>query len=112
MVFCLIDLDKITSDNQIVRFLTAKEKLERRTKGKAVVIVSMPCTEFWFLLHFLNHPVSRFFATQDPLIKELTKYLPRYRKTPNALEAVFIEMEKDKVFDKLGALEGKTKTKC
>ena len=40
-----------------------------------------PCTEFWFLLHFLPNVVCRRYESYEQLLPELQKYMPGYEKT-------------------------------
>lgn len=45
----------------------------------AEFILSNPCFEFWFLLHFECSDHS--FSTNDELIRKLKKYIPNYEKS-------------------------------
>lgn len=44
-------------------------------------IETYPCTEFWFLLHFILSLSTESFHSYDELLLELQKYLPSYEKT-------------------------------
>ena len=57
---------------------TPKSRKENRD---ILFIETCPCTEFWFLLHFLPDNTVRRFQNYDQLIPELRKYMPGYEKT-------------------------------
>ncbi len=40
-----------------------------------------PCTEFWFLLHFIPDLAVRHYQTCEEVMGELQKYMPGYEKT-------------------------------
>ena len=44
-------------------------------------IETNPCTEFWFLLHFLPNVVCKHYESYEQLLPELQKYMPGYEKT-------------------------------
>ncbi len=86
-VYCVIDRDKHTT------FDAAIDKLRQTKLGKGVpfvAIVSIPCFEFWLLLHFVytTRPFCAPIAASncDLVIRELTKpdRIPDYSKgAPN-----------------------------
>ena len=49
--------------------------------GKVMFVETNPCTEFWFLLHFLPNVVCRRYESYEQLLPELQKYMPGYEKT-------------------------------
>jgi hypothetical protein len=78
-VFCLVDMDRIMA--------TPKEQ-ERyngyvhKYKGTNVIFIeSMPCTEFWFLLHFWEHCCAKVYPDYHSLLPELKKHVKGYEKT-------------------------------
>lgn len=79
-VYCLIDMDKVLSDNTLAKYLTDKKRIEK--KGM-IVFESNPCIELWFLLHFVR--TTKFFSNCESVEKELRKYLPNYAKTQQYL---------------------------
>jgi hypothetical protein len=79
-VYCLIDIDKVLSDNTLAKYLTDKKRIEK--KGM-VVFESNPCIEFWFLLHFVK--TTKPFSNCESVEKELQKFLPNYSKTQQYL---------------------------
>jgi hypothetical protein len=78
-VICLIDMDKI---KQIPAewHKYQSEKGKRRYK-EVWFIETHPCTEFWFLLHFLPGLSKRIYKSYDELLPELQKHMPGYEKT-------------------------------
>jgi RloB-like protein len=79
-VYCLIDMDKVLSDNTLAKYLTDKNRIEK--KG-IIVFESNPCIEFWFLLHFVR--TTKPFANCESVEKELQKYIPNYAKNQQYL---------------------------
>ena len=64
-IVCLFDMDRLYQyPSEIVMFVETN-----------------PCTEFWFLLHFLPNVVCRRYESYDQLLPELQKYMPGYEKT-------------------------------
>ena len=44
-------------------------------------IETNPCTEFWFLLHFLPQLSTKHYETCDDVLPDLQRYMPGYEKT-------------------------------
>lgn len=82
-IVCLFDMDRLLqypSEMQLYR--NAKKKYDAKKYGGRVMFVETnPCTEFWFLLHFLPKVVRRKYETYEQLLPELQKYMPGYEKT-------------------------------
>lgn len=78
-VVCLIDMDRMKQ----VPAEIAKYQVAKRSKDYKGVwfIETHPCTEFWFLLHFLPNLPKRKYNSCDELLPELQKYMPGYEKT-------------------------------
>jgi len=80
-VYCVFDRDRHTTYN------VAIDKIKRTRLGKGskiFAIPSVPCFEFWLLLHF-EYTTRQFNAPDDgsicaEVIKELRNYLPAYQK--------------------------------
>jgi hypothetical protein len=79
-VYCLIDMDKVLSDNTLAKYLTDKKRIEK--KG-IIVFESNPCTEFWFLVHFIR--TTKPFSNYESVEKELQKFMPNYAKNQQYL---------------------------
>ena len=44
-------------------------------------IETHPCTEFWFLLHFLPQISTKHYETYEDVLPDLQRYMPGYEKT-------------------------------
>lgn len=78
-VVCLLDMDRLNN-------VTAEMKKYRAFKNKKensgiMFIETNPCTEFWFLLHFLPQLQVKHYSSYEQLLPELQKYMPGYEKT-------------------------------
>lgn len=82
-IVCLFDMDRLlqhASEMQV--YQQAKKKYSaKRYAGKVMFVETNPCTEFWFLLHFLPDDVCRRYESYEQLLPELQKYMPGYEKT-------------------------------
>lgn len=76
-VLCLIDMDVIEGRYEKMEHYRTlkKDNLE------IIFVESSPCTEYWFLMHFMPAPSSREYANYDAVAQELKKYIPNYEKT-------------------------------
>ena len=78
-VVCLIDMDRLyEKPTEMRKYQSFKSRKENRD---IKFIETSPCTEFWFLLHFLPDNTVRRFQNYDQLIPELRNYMPGYEKT-------------------------------
>lgn len=78
-VVCLVDMDRLhEKPAEMKKYQSFKARKEYRG---IMFIETSPCTEFWFLLHFLPNNAVRYFKNYDQLIPELRKYMPEYEKT-------------------------------
>ena len=78
-VVCLIDMDRLyEKPAEMQKYQSFKNRKENRD---IIFIETSPCTEFWFLLHFLPDNTVKRFQNYDQLIPELKKYMPGYEKT-------------------------------
>ena len=76
-VICLVDMDVI---------LASREKLEhyqalQRDNSDLVFVESNPCTEYWFLMHYMPELSSKEYPSYDAVVSELRKHIPNYEKT-------------------------------
>ncbi|TKG95172.1 RloB domain-containing protein [Puteibacter caeruleilacunae] len=86
LVFWIIDFDVIlkedkeskVSNSPLQNFRQYYENLEKKYDN-VKVIINNPCIEYWFLLHFVS--TSRYFDCCSKSIKELEKYISKYKKT-------------------------------
>lgn len=78
-VYCVFDKD------QHAHYELAIKELERlKPNNTFFAITSVPCFEYWFLLHFI-YTTKPYFPTNtksvaDSLISELKNYIPNYEK--------------------------------
>lgn len=78
-VVCLIDMDRLyEKPAEMQKYQSFKNRKENHD---IMFIETCPCTEFWFLLHFLPDNTVRRYQNYDQLIPELRKYIPGYEKT-------------------------------
>lgn len=82
-IVCLLDMDRLLQyPSEMQLYQRAKKKYGTRKYANTVVFAETnPCTEFWFLLHFLPNVVCRRYANYEQLLPELRKYMPDYEKT-------------------------------
>lgn len=82
-VICLIDMDVMTNPANIKKYQAEKKRLLKYSKNKSIVqfIETCPCTEFWFLLHFLPTISSKRYSSYEELVIELRRYMPGYEKS-------------------------------
>lgn len=80
-VVCLIDMDRLlTHPTEMASYRSLRTKTERQYP-QIEFIETSPCTEFWFLLHFLSGLPRKHAISYNDLVPELQKYLPGYEKT-------------------------------
>lgn len=80
-ILCLIDMDRISSNaSEFKAYHTIKERL-KHTNPNIEFIETNPCTEFWFLLHFLPNLQRKHYSSYRELELELQLYMPGYEKT-------------------------------
>lgn len=72
MAFVVVDLDNKESKAEEIQQLEARNRVEK-------FIVSNPCFEVWYLLHYGFSTKS--YINADAVIKELKKHYPEYEKT-------------------------------
>lgn len=79
-IVCLFDMDRLLSHPAEMKLYQQAKKKQEGKRG-VMFIETNPCTEFWFLLHFLPDVVCRQYDSCEQLIPELQKYMPGYEKT-------------------------------
>ena len=88
-IWCVVDHDE--REVEFERFLTKVKKLQNlRSRPRIRVVVSMPCFEYWFLLHFENttrafHGSSGGNSACDQVISKLRRHWPNYQKNDRRL---------------------------
>lgn len=83
IVICLFDMDRLLQQpTQMQAYQKAKAKYSKgKYANKVMFVETNPCTEFWFLLHFLPNIKSKQYLSYEQLLPELQKYMPNYEKT-------------------------------
>ncbi len=77
-VICLVDMDRLFKQpKEMARY----RKLRKKSSKNVIWIETNPCTEFWFLLHFLQQFTTRNYETYGDMLPELLRYMPNYEKT-------------------------------
>ena len=75
MAFCVFDADMNPNKN---RLINEAKKIAKANGIK--VIISSPCIELWFLLHY---DFTTAILSNEDVIRRLRKYYPKYEKSTN-----------------------------
>lgn len=88
-VLCLVDMDVINNS------FDKKEhyKALKKEYSKIIFVESSPCTEYWFLMHFMPNISSREYPDYDSVVQELKKHIPNYDKTEDFFNKTHIYRE-------------------
>lgn len=95
-VYCVIDRDEHSGYQGAVDRIRSK-KLRRKSRHDAsfYAITSVPCFEYWLILHFQysDAPIERAGATScgDMAVRELRKHMPSYSKSSKDIYQVTVE---------------------
>ena len=77
-VVCLVDMDRLL---RVPAEMATYQKLKKKSSRNVIWIETNPCTEFWFLLHFLPQISTKHYETCDDVLPDLQRYMPGYEKT-------------------------------
>lgn len=77
-VVCLVDMDRLM---QLPKEMQTYQRIRKQSSKKIMWIETNPCTEFWFLLHFLPQLSLKHYDSYEALLPELQHYMPGYEKT-------------------------------
>lgn len=77
-VVCLVDMDRLL---RVPAEMATYQKLKKKSSRNVVWIETNPCTEFWFLLHFLPQISTKRYETCEDVLPDLQRYMPGYEKT-------------------------------
>ena len=92
-VLCLIDMDVIEGNHDKMELY----RVLKKKNPKIIFVESSPCTEYWFLMHYMPRPSSKEYADYDAVAQELKKHIPNYDKTEAFFNKTHIYQElKDK----------------
>ena len=98
-IFCLLDFDTIyNNEKNKINYIEFKEAIFEYTEnGTVVLCLSMPCVEYWFLLHFEN--TTELFRTNKAVVVPLLNYMKEYFSVnPNISSNEFADKLKEKDF--------------
>ena len=84
VAFIVLDLDCNSEKGRLIR------KLEKENEN-ARFVVSNPCFEVWFLLHFRYS--TRAYYTSSEVIRDLRKYIPDYEKNTDVALLIADDIE-------------------
>ena len=100
-VLCLIDMDVIEGYHDKMEQYRALKK----ANPEIVFVESSPCTEYWFLMHYMPRPSSKEYADYDAVAQELKKHIPNYDKTEAFFNKTHIYRELKEKGDMARAIE-------
>ena len=78
--YVVFDLDTNINKNKQI-----KEAIDIANQNNIIPIVSTPCIELWFLLHYEYTTAT---MSNDEVIKKLKKYYPKYEKNCNIYKEI------------------------
>lgn len=79
-VYCVIDMDVIHPLGERIRARYERAKKKLRKIPDVFIFETMPCTEYWFLLHYKEYSI-RIYLDYGSLSGELQRFLPGYEKS-------------------------------
>lgn len=77
-VVCLVDMDRLL---RVPAEMATYQQLKKNSPRNVIWIETNPCTEFWFLLHFLPQISTKHYETYEDVLPDLQRYMPGYEKT-------------------------------
>lgn len=77
-VVCLVDMDRLL---RVPAEMATYQQLKKKSPRNVIWIETNPCTEFWFLLHFLPKLTTKHYETCEDVLPDLQRYMPGYEKT-------------------------------
>jgi len=77
-VVCLVDMDRLL---RVPAEMDVYQRMKQKSPSNVIWIETNPCTEFWFLLHFLPQLTSKHYETYEDVLPDLQHYMPGYEKT-------------------------------
>lgn len=80
-IVCLIDMDRILANPAEMNAYRSIRKRTEKLYANIEFIETNPCTEFWFLLHYMPNLHHKHYGSYRELENELRIYMPGYDKT-------------------------------
>lgn len=77
-VVCLVDMDRLL---RLPAEMATYQQLKKNSSHNVIWIETSPCTEFWFLLHFLPQLSTKHYESYEDVLPDLQRYMPGYEKT-------------------------------
>ena len=77
-VVCLVDMDRML---RLPAEMATYQQLRKSSSPNVIWIETNPCTEFWFLLHFLPQLSTKHYESYEDVLPDLQRYMPGYEKT-------------------------------
>ena len=100
-VLCLIDMDVNESSHDKMEHYKAL----KRENPDIIFVESSPCTEYWFLMHYMPGPSSKEYADYDAVAQALKRHIPNYDKTEAFFNKTHIYRELKEKGDMAKAIE-------
>jgi len=91
--FYVNDMDAIIAQSLLDKYQKAKEKALKASLGMLTMIETMPCIEYWFLLHELF--TTKCYSSYGSLKKDLRDTIPDYDKNEAWAKKIY-DILKDK----------------
>ncbi len=88
-VLCLVDMDVLEEKRDKMEHYLALKK----ENPEIIFVESSPCTEYWFLMHFMPMTSSKEYVDYDAVAQELKKHIPNYEKTEAFFNKIHIYRE-------------------
>lgn len=76
--FYVNDMDAIIAQDMLEKYQKAKGKAMKATQGMLAMIETMPCIEYWFLLH--NRYTTKYYSSYESMKKDVRDAIPDYDK--------------------------------
>ena len=77
-VVCLVDMDRLL---RVPAEMATYQQLKKNSPRNVIWIETNPCTEFWFLLHFVPQISTKHYEAYEDVLPDLQRYMPGYEKT-------------------------------
>ncbi len=100
-VLCLIDMDVIEGSHDKMEHYKAL----KRENPDIIFVESSPCTEYWFLMHYMPGPSSKEYSDYDAVAQALKRHIPNYDKTEAFFNKTHIYRELKEKGDMARAIE-------